>query len=92
MPRPWLFGVKKNDNDILKEPIPEAKASGIEVTRLHPSLVPLYEEHDARIEAGYNWTEWYELGRDHKAMEIAHYRLRKSVEGHQVAAHTKGKR
>lgn len=54
--------------------------------RLHPSLVPLYEEHDARVQAGYTWSEWYSLTHDQKAMEVAHYRLRRSVEGHQMAA------
>ena len=45
-----------------------------------PGMVPPYEEHDARIEAGYSPEQWYELHWWERALEYAHYRIRKAAQ------------
>jgi hypothetical protein len=45
-----------------------------------PGIVPFYEEHDARVEAKYTLIEWYDLNEAEKALEVAHYRIRHSIE------------
>lgn len=45
-----------------------------------PGIVSFYEEHDARVEGGYNLMEWDDLIEPQKALEIAHYRIRHSIE------------
>lgn len=45
-----------------------------------PGIVSLYEEHDARVEGGYNLIEWDSLTEPQKAFEVAHYRIRNSID------------
>lgn len=71
--------------------------TGIEYAVQIPGNIPPYEEHDARIKAGYTIPEWYELDIQSRALEVAHYRLRYAVEmaGHDAvenAIKRKGKR
>lgn len=39
----------------------------------------LYEEHAARIEAGYTLRTWYRITPYERAFEVAHYRIRNLV-------------
>lgn len=45
-----------------------------------PGNIPVFEEHDARIKAGYTLTEWYKLDSGARALEVAHYRLRNIID------------
>jgi len=54
-------------------------ATGIGYNIQISGLVPLYEEHDARIAAGYTIPAWRKLGPMGRAMEVAHYRLRGGI-------------
>jgi hypothetical protein len=54
---------------------------GIEITQPPiPGMVLLYEEHNARNEAGYQIDEWYDLHPRERATEVALYRIRHSLE------------
>lgn len=44
-----------------------------------PGNVPQYEEHEARLGAGYMIPEWYELEPGIRAIEVALYRIKKAV-------------
>jgi hypothetical protein len=46
----------------------------------------VYEEHDARVQAGYKLDEWYALDPLDRALEVEHYRLRHLVASHRQAA------
>lgn len=58
--------------------------SGIRIESPLGNQVPWYEEHEARIQAGYTVTEWYALHWGERALEIAHYRVRWYVEAHKA--------
>lgn len=45
-----------------------------------PGMVLLYEEHSARLKAGYTITEWMALNSYERAMEVALYRIDSAVE------------
>jgi len=45
-----------------------------------PGNVPLFEEHDARLGAGYKIPEWYKLEPGERALEVALYRSKKAVD------------
>lgn len=45
-------------------------------------MVAPFEEHDARIAARYTLGEWNALGWEDRALEVAHYRLRRLVALH----------
>lgn len=47
-----------------------------------PGNVPIFEEHSARVEANYTIPGWYRLTPYARAMEVAHYRLRKLIDAH----------
>lgn len=52
--------------------------------------VPLFEEHAARVAAGYRLGEWYRLKSEERALEVAHFRLRALVDAHSQAEAMKG--
>jgi hypothetical protein len=47
-----------------------------------PGNITTYEEHDARVQAGYTLNAWYHLPWQARALEIAHYRLRWYIKAH----------
>lgn len=84
----WLpplkgFGVLKDG--IPLEQLPWAgKSLGIEVAIHASGAVPLFEEHSARILAGYNLHAWYDLTHMERALEVCHYRQRGKIESFQM--------
>lgn len=51
-----------------------------------PGLVPVWEERDAAVKNGYNFTEWRELDSAERAYAIAYYRAARLIEIHQSDA------
>jgi hypothetical protein len=45
-----------------------------------PGMISLYEEMSVRVDCGYNIHEWKLLSAEERALEVAHYRIRKAVE------------
>lgn len=45
-----------------------------------PGIISFYEEHDARLDAGYTLPEWYNLSSHERSMEVAMYRIRHAIE------------
>jgi hypothetical protein len=45
-----------------------------------PGNITWFEEHDARIKAGYTLSDWYLLDYRERAFEVAHYRIRRMIE------------
>lgn len=76
----------KDGAPILEVPASDTVATGVGYSVEIDGLVPPYEEHDARIEAGYNLTQWAALAPGERALEVAHYRLRKAKSLHEQAA------
>lgn len=78
----WIsFGITLNETLITDMPVSSKDLLGIETEQFPiPGLVSLYEEHDARHNAGYNLGEWYVLSPMDRAMEVAMYRIRASME------------
>lgn len=54
--------------------------TGISADYQIPGNISWYEEHDARIRAGYKLDDWYELDHRDRAFEVAHYRIRRMIE------------
>ena len=54
---------------------------GIEVTQVPvPGIISMYEENLVRTECGYTLDEWYNLKGTQRALEVALYRIKNSVE------------
>lgn len=56
------------------------ESNGIAVIGVLPGMVPPYEEHSARIKAGYTIPEWRTLDWIERAIEVAMYRIGNKVE------------
>ncbi len=83
--RSLAFGIVLNDEIITSLPVSSKDQLGIRIDQVPiPGTVPLYEEHDARIESGYNLLEWNNLNPDDRALEVAHYRIRHAIEYQKV--------
>jgi len=92
LPRSFL-GVSKQYDDI-RVPVTEieldhAVASGAQLRLLGENLVPLYEEHTARLEAGLDLDRWQMLDPFEKALIIAQRRIRLALENLQAEAQIK---
>jgi hypothetical protein len=75
------FGVSLNEVSITELPISSSDMLGIEINQVPiPGMVLLYEEHEARYEAHYTLQDWYALRSDERALEVALYRIRHSME------------
>lgn len=66
-----------------------AVRSGAELRSLAPGMVPLYEEHTARLEAGLRLNDWQEMDEIEKALIIAARRIRIALENLQAEAQIK---
>jgi hypothetical protein len=54
---------------------------GIEVNQIPvPGIISMYEEHLVRTDVGYTLDEWYNLKSKQRAIEVALYRIKNSVE------------
>ena len=70
-------------------------ATDITYLVMHPEIVPPFEEHSARIGAGYTLREWQELPPRDRAIEVALNRLRskvQSIQNMEMQDHMKLKR
>src|SRR3989304_9199104 len=76
-PPPGTFGVKIGGEPILNVPSAGSFQSGITFAMTAAGLVAPFEEHEARVTAGYNLLEWRSLDPHDRALEVAHFRLRK---------------
>lgn len=50
-------------------------SAGITWGAIGPGMVPIFEEHSARVERNYKLTEWYELDPIERAMVVAMRRI-----------------
>ena len=95
-PPPFL-GVTKQQlsgNDVIDVPLAkielqEQVSAGIRLRSLGPDMVPLFEEHSARLERGYTIEAWYNLERMERAIIIAQRRLDNLVKAHHNEAEMK---
>lgn len=54
---------------------------GIEIHQVPiPGIVSFFEENETRLDAGYTLPEWYNLNGRERAIEVAMYRIRHSIE------------
>lgn len=83
-PKLWIiFGINLDGRPVTEFEVRSKDALGITLEGEQiPGKVSLYEEHDCRIEAGYTLVEWYNLSGYERAIEIAHYRIRHSIDYH----------
>lgn len=49
-------------------------------------MVPVFEEHSARLERGIGLEDWYRMDVDERALVIAHRRIRNQAENLQAEA------
>ena len=75
--------------NILEVELENGIYAGIQMRLSANGLVPFYEEHDARITAGYTEKEWRALSRWERAVEVAHMRIKSAVKNHQAEAESK---
>jgi len=66
--------------DILDDPGGSYDSYGITVTSSLPGLVPQYEEHSARLNAGYTLPQWRDLNWIDRAIEVATFRIKNKIE------------
>lgn len=52
-----------------------AVSAGVTWGSLGADMVPLFEEHSARLERGYTIDQWYALDAMERAMVVAHRRI-----------------
>jgi hypothetical protein len=60
--------------------------AGINLHSLGNGLVPVFEEHEARLEAQYEMDKWYDLSPMERAFIVAHRRLRIAMKNLQSEA------
>lgn len=66
-----------------------AVSSGAQLRTLGKNMVPIYEEHSARLEAGLRLDDWQTMDPFEKALIIAQRRVRISLENLQAEAQIK---
>lgn len=64
-------------------------SAGVNLRLLGNGLVPVYEEHDARIRAGISLERWGEMTETEKALIIADTRVRQAMKNLQTEAEIK---
>ena len=89
MPRSFL-GANKNYGEIsvpvTRVELSHAISSGTELKVIGADMVPLYEEHTARLEARFTLAEWTALDVMEKALVIAQRRISIALENIQSEA------
>ena len=81
-----LFNVTLNNEPILEIAPSHTISLGIGYQVLIPGIVPLFEEHDTRSQAGYTLHEWEDLDPLERAFEVAYRRLKSQIDLHRDAA------
>jgi hypothetical protein len=79
------FGVLKNNQKIQEAYLKGGINTGIGYKQYHKQVVPLFEEHDTRVRAGYKLSEWAALSPEERAFEVALRRLIRMVDNHTEA-------
>lgn len=75
------FGIILNNELITNLPVARKDMLGIEIDQTSiPGIVSMYEEHEARREAGYNLIEWMQIGPRERALEVALLRIDRAME------------
>lgn len=74
------------DVSITKIELNHGISTGIWLGSLFGGIIPVYEEHLARLERGIKLNEWSEMDVDEKAMIVAIRRLNRSMENLQAEA------
>lgn len=92
MPRSFL-GISKSYGDIsvpvTRVELDNAVNPGVQMKAMGAEMVPIYEEHTARLEAGYKLDDWTTLDMMEKALVIAQRRSRIALENIQSDAQIK---
>lgn len=89
MPRNFLGANQPNgegSTPVTKVELSHAVYTGTELKALGAGLVPLYEEHTARLESHYSLVEWQSLDVMERALVIAQRRIKISLENIQAEA------
>jgi len=63
--------------------------AGISWRSLGEGMVPIFEEHSARVKRGYSLDAWYALDRMERAMVIAEIRIDGAMKNHYSEAEAK---
>ena len=74
------------DGTSLTTPPDKAVTTGVSTAPLLPGFVPVFEEHEARLAAGYHLPEWEALEPAQRVLEMAHFRARRLVHMHEEDA------
>lgn len=61
--------------NITRIELDNAVSAGVLWGSLGADMVPLFEEHSARLERDYTLAEWYALDRMERALVVAHRRI-----------------
>ena len=80
------------DESITSVEVENQVSAGIKWRSLGPDMVPIFEEHSARLERGYTLTAWYALEPMERAIVIAQRRLEnasKNLHNDAQTAHAK---
>lgn len=80
--RSKVLAVSREGEEITEAHVRHAVSTGVTFGVLVPGLVPPYEEHDARVAVRCTLTEWRAMEPAARALEVAHYRLRRAVSLH----------
>jgi hypothetical protein len=75
--RPIIFDVKVFGNPITDYTFRSGISTGVQYGVKIPGFVPIFEEHEVRIDAGYTLPEWEALEPGARAFEVAHSRIRR---------------
>jgi hypothetical protein len=91
-PRSFLAVTKKIGS--IESPVTEIQlehgvSAGIHLRVLAEGLIPLYEEHEARLERGIRLKEWEEMDYIEKALIVAQRRIRNAAQNLQSEAEIK---
>jgi hypothetical protein len=93
MPPYNFLGVTRNNGDIdepaTKIELEHGISSNLWMVSLAPGLIPIYEEHAARLERGISLETWEKMNVDEKAMIVAVKRIMVAMSNLQSEAEIK---
>ena len=91
-----FLGVTKRvgeiDQSVTQIEVGNSVSAGIRWRRLGEGMVPIFEEHSARLERGFSISDWYAMDRIERAMVIALRRIEnasRSLQSEAEAKHAK---
>jgi len=92
LPRIFLGASKRYDElsvPVTRVELDHAVSAGVELKTLGADMVPLFEEHEARLLAGYRLEAWGSMDVMERALVVAQRRIRIAVENLQSEAQIK---